>query len=83
MTWTAFLAAAIKSLPLILQIIQQFKSSADARVQRGLGHDAAVADTLTEISRKVGIAEAVEAEATKDHASKPDDSAFDQDFRRP
>lgn len=82
MTWTALLAAAIKSLPLILQIIQQFKSSADAKVQRGLGRDEAVAESLTEVARKVGVAHQVEDEADKDHASKPDDTAFDPEFQR-
>lgn len=82
MSWTALLAAAIKSLPLILQLIQQFKSSADAKVQRGLGRDEAVAEALSEFARRVGIANEVEAEAAKDHASKPDDTAFDPEFQR-
>lgn len=82
MTWTALLAAAIKSLPLILQIIQQFKSSADAKVQRGLGRDEAVAESLAEIARKVGVAHQVEDQADKDHAANPDDTAFDPEFQR-
>lgn len=82
MTWLGLLAAAIKSLPLILQLIQQFKSSADAKVQRGLGREEAVAESLAEISRKVGVAHQVEAEADMDHASKPDDTAFDSEFQR-
>lgn len=82
MSWTALLAAAIKSLPLILEIIQQFKSSAEAKVQRGLGRDQAVADALTEIARKVAAAQEVDAEAARDHANKPDDTAFDPEFQR-
>lgn len=82
MSWAALLAAAIKSLPLILQLIQQFKSSADAKVQRGLGRDEAVAEALTEFARKVGVAQEVETEAAKDHARKPDDTAFDPEFQR-
>lgn len=82
MSWLAFLAAAIKSLPLVLQLIQQFKSSADAKVQRGLGHDEAVAEAATEFQRKVTIGADVDAEAAKDHAAKSDDSAFDPEFMR-
>jgi len=82
-TWLSFLAAAIKSLPLILQLIQQFKSSADAKVQRGLGRDEAVAEAAAEFQRKISIASGVEAEAAKAHATKSDDTAFDNEFRRP
>lgn len=82
MTTWAFIAAALKSLPLILQLIQQFKSAADAKEQRGLGREEAVAASLREGSEMISIARQVEEEAASDHATKKDDTAFDPEFIR-
>lgn len=81
-SWWTFVAAALKSLPLVLQLIGQFKSAADAKTNRGIGYDQAVKESLEEGSAMIATARQVEAEAAKDHASKADDTAFDQEFRR-
>jgi hypothetical protein len=80
-TW-AFISAALKALPLVLQLIQQFKSAADAKIQRGIGHDQAVKESLEEGAAMIATARQVEAEAAKDHATIKDDTAFDNEFQR-
>ena len=82
MTTWAFIAAALKALPLVLQLIQAFKSSADGKVQRGIGHDQAVKESLQEASAMIAAARQVEADAAKDHAAIKDDTAFDPEFQR-
>lgn len=82
MTWAAFLLAALKALPALIQLIASIKVSADAATNRGVGYDQAVADVLKATTDRLAIAQEVEAEAAKDHAAKQDDSAFDQDFKR-
>jgi hypothetical protein len=49
---------------------------------RGIGYDKAVADSLKLASDRIAVAHEVEQEVAKDHATKNDDSAFDQDFKR-
>jgi hypothetical protein len=78
----AFIGAALKVLPLVLQLIQMFKSSADAKVQRGLGYDQAVKESLEEGAAIIATARQVEAEAAAKHASDPEDTAFDPEFQR-
>ena len=81
-TW-AFISAALKALPLILQLIQQFKSSADAKVARGIGYDQAVADGLKVMSEQLKAAdEAVQAARDKQAAHPNSDDGRDTDFRR-
>lgn len=82
MTWTAFLLAALKALPALIQLLASIKVTAEAQVNQGIGYDQAVADTLKTASDRLTIAQQVEAEAAQDHATKPDDTAFDQDFKR-
>lgn len=82
MSTLSLLAAALKLLPLFLKLISQFKASADARVQRGLGRSEAEKEAYEEVSRRVQLAHEVEIEAEKEHAAKPGDDAFDQDFMR-
>lgn len=82
MSWTAFLLAAIKSLPALIQLISTIKVSADAATNRGVGYDQAVADTLKSSASRLALAQQAEAEADKDHAAKTDDTAFDPDFKR-
>lgn len=81
-SWWTFVAAALKSLPLILQLIGQFKSSADAKANRGIGYDQAVKESLEEGAASIATARQVEAEAEKDHATIKDDTAFDPEFHR-
>ena len=81
-SWWTFIAAALKSLPLVLQLIQTFKSSSDAKVARGIGHDQAVKESLQEAAAMIATARQVEAEAAKDHAAIKDDTAFDPEFMR-
>lgn len=82
MTWTAFLLAAIKALPALIELISTIKVSADAATNRGVGYDQAVADALKSSAARLALAQQVEAEADKDHATKTDDTAFDPEFRR-
>lgn len=82
MTTWAFIMAAIKALPLVLQLISRFKQAADEKVQRGIGFDLAVKMTLEEGNRKLALADAAEQQARQDHANKPGDDAFDQEFIR-
>lgn len=81
-SWWTFVAAALKSLPLVLQLIGQFKSAADAKVNRGIGYDQAVKESLEEGSAMIATARQVETEAAKEHATKADDTAFDSEFKR-
>ena len=81
-TWIAFLLAALKALPALIQLIASIKVSADAATNRGVGYDQAVADVLKSTTDRLAIAQQVEGDAAKDHAAVQDDSAFDQDFRR-
>ena len=78
----SFITAALKVLPLVLQIISQFKQAADEKTQRGLGYDEAVKQALQEASDKLKIANDVEAAARKEHATKTGDDAFDTEFMR-
>ena len=79
----AFLLAALKVLPLVLNLISMFKRSADEKVQRGLGYDQAVKESLEEGAARLKLARKAEQEALQDHAAHPTtDDAFDQDFAR-
>jgi hypothetical protein len=82
MTWTAFLLAALKALPALIQLISALKVTADAKTNQGIGYDQAVADTLKATTDRLTIAQQVEAEAEHDHATKSDDTAFDSEFKR-
>jgi len=82
-SWWTFVAAALKSLPLILQIVGQFKSAADAKVNRGIGYDQAVADGLKLMSEQMRAAdEAVNAAIEKQAQHPNSDDGRDTDFRR-
>ena len=82
-SWWTFIAAALKSLPLILQIIGQFKASADAKANRGIGYDQAVADGLKVMSEQLTAAdEAVNAAREKQVQHPNSDDGRDTDFRR-
>ncbi len=82
MTTLAYIGAALKVLPLILQLIQMFKSAADAKVERGVGRDQAVKESLEEGVALVAEARRIEAEAAAKHAADPTDDAFDREFER-
>lgn len=60
MGWAAFLAAAIKALPQLLQLVNGLRSMADGYVQRGLGRDQAVAAALAETAARAAIAREIE-----------------------
>ena len=72
----AFILAALKSLPLILDLVSRFKQTADEKVQRGLGHDQAVKEALEEGARRLAIADEAENKARRDHATDRTDGAF-------
>ncbi len=81
-TW-AFIAAALKALPLVLELIQQFKSSADAKVARGMGYDEAVADGLKLMSEQLAAADEAVNAARERQAQHPNsDEGRDIGFRR-
>ena len=83
MTWLAFVAAALKALPLLLNLISQFKASAEAKVQRGLGYDEAVADGLKLMTKQLAeIDESVEEARAKQAAHPGSDDGRDTEFRR-
>jgi hypothetical protein len=82
-SWWTFVAAALKSLPLILQLIGQFKSAADAKANQGIGYDKAVADGLKVMSDQLKAAdEAVQAARDKQALHPGSDDGRDTDFRR-
>lgn len=81
-TWLAFLLAALKALPAIISLISAVKRDAEAKRNQGIGFDLAVKAALEQTAERVGMAREIENEAERDHLSKSDDSAFDQDFIR-
>lgn len=83
MTWLALVTAAIKSLPLLLNLISQFKASAEAKVQRGIGYDEAVADGLKLMTKQLAeIDESVDGARAKQAAHPGSDDGRDTEFRR-
>lgn len=82
MTPLEWIGAAIRLLPIILNLISQFKASADAKVQRGLGRAEAEKEAYAEMEQRVQTAREVEVQAEKDHANIKDDGAFDREFER-
>jgi hypothetical protein len=81
-SWSAFLLAALKALPALISVFVSIKQDADAAHNQGIGYDKAVKDALEAKSARVAEARQVEVDAEKEHATKADDTAFDQDFRR-
>lgn len=80
--WT-FFVAAVKSLPLILQLIEQIKSTADAKANQGIGYDQAVADGFQLATKQLQEAAAAVEEARAKQAAHPgSDDGRDTDFRR-
>lgn len=81
--WIAFLLAALKALPALISLISSIKGSADASANQGIGYDRAVKESLEMAAARIQMADEATQEAERDHATKADDSAFDQDFKRP
>lgn len=82
-TWWTFFVAAVKSLPLVLGLIQQIKSAADAKANQGIGYDQAVADGLKSASEQLRQAgEAVQEARDKQAAHPGSDDGRDTEFRR-
>ncbi len=82
-SWWTFVAAALRSLPLILQLFQQVKSAADAKANRGIGYDQAVAEGFKLASEQLAAAdEAVNAARDKQAKHPNSDDGRDTDFRR-
>lgn len=75
--------AALKALPELIALIALFKRSADARVERGIGFDQAVKESLVKGTELLRLANAAEEQARRDHANNPtSDDAFDKEFMR-
>lgn len=77
-----FILAALKMLPAVVALFNALVARADAKVQRGLGYDQAVKDTLVQSAESVRKGDLAEEEARRDHAAKPGDDAFDAEFMR-
>ena len=83
MTWLALAAAALKALPLLLNLNSQLKASAEAKVQRGIGYDEAVADGLKMMTRQLAAIDEAVGEARAKQAAHPgSDDGRDTEFRR-
>ena len=79
----AFILAALKVLPLVLDLISMFKRAADEKVQRGLGFDEAVKQALEEGQRRLKLAQEAAEIAAREHAKHPaNDDGFDKEFQR-
>lgn len=82
-SWWTFVAAALKSLPIVLDLVSRFKASADAKAARGEGYDQAVADGLKLMTEQLAAADEAVNEAKAKQAAHPDsDDGRDTDFRR-
>lgn len=81
-SWWTFVLAALKALPALISLASAIKGSADAASNQGIGYDKAVKESLETAAARTAQAREVEREAETDHATKADDSAFDQEFRR-
>jgi hypothetical protein len=82
-TWWTFFVAAVKSLPLVLGLIQQVKSAADAKANQGIGYDQAVADGLKAATEQLEQADAAVSDAKAKQAEHPDsDDGRNTEFRR-
>lgn len=80
--WMAFLLAALKALPAVISFFAALKGSAEAAKNQGIGYDKAVKDGFEIATARITQAREIEREAARDHATKSDDTAFDQEFRR-
>lgn len=83
MTVWAVVQALLKALPQLLKLFQSISDHILLSEGRGMGRAEAAAEALTIADSEVRAATAARAEAAADHAKKADDSAFDDDFRRP
>jgi hypothetical protein len=82
-SWLAFIAALVKVLPLVLDLVSRFKASADAAAARGQGYDAAVADGLKLMAEQLAAADQAVNDARQRQAAHPgSDEGLDTQFRR-
>lgn len=83
MTAWAVIKALLQALPQVLKLFQSISDHILVAEARGMGRAEAAAEALTIADSEVRAATAARAEAAADHAAKADDTAFDDDFRRP
>lgn len=82
-SWLAFIAALVKVLPLALDLVSWFKTSADAAAARGQGYDAAVTNGLKLMAEQLAAAEEAVNDARQRQAAHPgSDDGLDAQFRR-
>lgn len=82
-SWLAFIAALVKVLPMVIDLVSRFKASADAAAARGQGYDAAVADGLKLMAEQLAAADEAVNDARKRQAAHPgSDDGLDTQFRR-
>ncbi len=74
--------AILKFLPELLSLIMAIVDLAKAHGQAQAGADEVVLAVIKKAREDIEKATAAALQATADHATKKDDSAFDQDFRR-
>lgn len=83
MSWTAFILAALKALPALIALISAIKTTADAKVNQGIGYDQAVQDGLESAAAQLRLADEAVEEAKQRQAKHPgDDEGRDIQFRR-
>ncbi len=83
MTVWAVIQALLKALPQVLKLFQSISDHIMLRTGQAMGRAEAAAEALAIADSEVRAATAARAEAAADHAKKADDTAFDDDFRRP
>jgi len=79
----AVIQALLKALPQLLRLFQSIADHILVAEARGMGRAEAAAEALTIADSEVRAATSARAEAAADHAAKADDTALDDDFRRP
>lgn len=76
------LLSLIKLLPLVLSLINRIADYAKSAQDRGIGRDQAVLEALTIANEQLAAAQKAREAAAAEHARKPGDDAFDDEFKR-
>lgn len=82
-TWGTIIWALLQALPEVLKLATAFKASVDAKVNRGIGFEAAVAEGLQQMQKDLEASDAAVQAARDRQAKSPgSDEGLDTDFRR-
>lgn len=82
MALPAWVFALIKAMPQLIALASAFQHMVENKIQRGLGRDEAIKETLQEAAAHLARGDEAERDARRDHAQHKDDTAFDQEFIR-